>query len=174
MTLQTRVVGILTAPGAEWQAIAAEPADVAATYRTYVLVMAAVPAIGRLVGLSLFGLTSLGLRVAVISYVTALLLPIVAAVVMAKLAPRFGSTGTTGDALKVVAYSATPLWVAGIAFALPDLAPLATIVALAYGCYLFYLGLPVVMKTPQEQVVPFGVVSAITLLVANVLMSYIA
>jgi len=173
MTLQTRVVGILTAPRVEWQAIAAEPADVATLYRTYILVLAAVPAIGRLVGLTLFGLPSLGLRVALVSYLTAILLPMVAALVMAKFAPKFGSSGTAADALKVVAYSATPIWVAGLAFALPLLAPLAMIVGLAYACYLFYLGLPVVMKTPPEQVVPFGVVSAITLLVANILLSFL-
>jgi hypothetical protein len=171
--LQTRVRGILTASRGEWQDIASERADVATTYRTYILPLAAIPALARLAGLTLFGLSWLGVRIALVGYLTALVLPMVAAVVMAKLAPKFRSTGDQADALKVVAYSATPLWLAGIAFLVPGLASLAAIAGLAYSCYLFYLGLPIVMKTPADQVVPFGVVTALTLLVANILLSWV-
>jgi hypothetical protein len=44
------------------------------------------------------------------------------------------------------------------------------IVGMLYAIYLFYVGLPVMMKTPREQVVPYMVVSALAILVISILM----
>ena len=97
----------------------------------------------------------------------------IAAVVIEWLAPKFKSSGTRVDALKIVAYSMTPVWIAGILnerlerlrvypLHVPLLAVLG-IVAAFYAIYLCYLGLPYVMKTPQDQVVIFMIVSALNL-----------
>ena len=58
--LQTRVKGILTNPRAEWSAIAAEPDDVAAIYRNYIVFLAAIPAICMFLGLTIFGVPLFG------------------------------------------------------------------------------------------------------------------
>jgi hypothetical protein len=93
-------------------------------------------------------------------------------VVLQWLAPRFGSSGTLVDALKLVTYSSTPVWVGGIVYLLPLLVPLL-LVALVYAIYLFYLGLPSLLKTPPEQRVPFMVVAGLTILVVNILLSFV-
>lgn len=58
--LQTRVKGILVNPSAEWLAIAAEPDDVAAIYRNYIVFLAAIPAISVFLGLTIFGVPLFG------------------------------------------------------------------------------------------------------------------
>jgi hypothetical protein len=175
-SLQKRVTGILTNPRAEWIAIAAEPDDVAALYRNYIVVLAAIPAVSMFLGLTIIGMPLLGrygvtsaLASAIAMYVSSLVAPFIAAVVIEKLAPRFASTGNTAQALKLVAYSSTPVWVAGVFYLVLVLAPLALIAAL-YAIYLFYLGLPVMMRTPYDKVVPFMVVAAIAVVVLNVVL----
>jgi hypothetical protein len=174
--LRTRVKGILTNPRAEWLAIAAEPDDVTAIYRNYIVILAAIPAIGIFLGLTIFGVPLFGrygistaLGAAVAMYISSLVTPIVAALVLEKLAPKFQSSGSTAQTLKLVAYASTPVWVAGVFYVLLLLAPLAMIATL-YSIYLLYMGMPVLMKTPHDRVVPFMVVAALVIIVLNVVL----
>ena len=174
--LQTRVKGILANPRAEWVAIAAEPDDVAAIYRNYIVFLAAIPAISIFLGLTIFGVPLFGryristaLGSALAMYISSLVAPFITAVVLEKLAPRFQSSGSTAQALKLVAYASTPVWVAGVSYVLLMLAPLAMI-AILYAIYLVYVGLPVLMKTPHDRVVPFMVVAALVIVVLNVVL----
>src|SRR4029453_12736604 len=57
MSLQTRVVAILTKPADEWRTIAAEPATVEGLLRGYAAPLAAIPAIAQFIGFSLIGTT---------------------------------------------------------------------------------------------------------------------
>jgi len=66
--------------------------------------------------------------------------------------------------LKLVAYASTPAWVAGVVGLFPPLAVLGILAGL-YGIYLFYLGLPPVMQTPGDKVIPYMLVSAIIIVV---------
>jgi hypothetical protein len=177
--LQKRVMGILTNPKAEWSAIAAEPDDIGSIYRDYIIYLAAIPAVCMFLGLSIIGVPYLGryglftaLGSAIAMYVTSLVAPLIAAVVLEQLAPKFQSTGSTARALKLVAYASTPMWVAGVFYLFVVLAPLALIAAL-YAIYLFYLGLPELMKTPHDQVVPFMVVAALAIIVVNIVLHWI-
>ena len=179
MNLQSRVINILTKPEAEWAVIAAEPTDVASLYTNYIVILAAVPALCTFLGLAMFGLPLLGslgfgyaLRAACMSYVGSLLGVYIAALIIEKLAPNFGSSGSTVQALKLVAYAYTPVWVAGVFHLLPVLGVLILIAAL-YSIYLFYLGLTPVMKTPPDKVVPFMVVSALVIIAVSVLLSLV-
>lgn len=174
--LQTRVKGILTDSRHEWAIIAAEPDDIAAIYRNYIVVLAAIPAVSMFFGLTIVGMPLLGrygvttaLASAIATYVSSLVAPFIAAIVLEKLAPKFQSSGTTAQALKLVAYSSTPIWIAGVLYLVLMLSPLALIAAL-YAIYLFYLGLPVLMKTPYDKMVPFMVVAAIAVIVLNVML----
>jgi hypothetical protein len=177
MSLQTRVVNILTNPTSEWPVIAGESDDIATIYRSYAVPLAAIPAVCTFLGLLVFGLPFLGrpglmgaLSTALGNYVGTLVGLIVAAVVIQKLAPNFGSSGSTGQALKLVAYTSTPIWVAGVLNLVPALAALSLVAAL-YAIYLAYLGLPPVMKTPQDKVVVFLVVAAVVMLVVGIVLS---
>jgi hypothetical protein len=178
MNLQTRVVNILTKPGSEWSVIAAESTDVASLYRDYIAILAAIPAVcsflGLLIGVPFFGSFGAGfaLRVGIMSYIGALVGVYISAVVIEKLAPNFGPSGDTVQALKLVAYSYTPVWIAGVFYLMLALAPLVLIAAI-YAVYIFYLGLTPVMKTPQDKVVPYMIVSALVIIVINVVLQLV-
>ncbi|MGE0705898.1 MAG: Yip1 family protein, partial [Vicinamibacterales bacterium] len=105
------------------------------------------------------------------SYVSALVSTLLAALVLERLAPRFQSHGDTAQTLKLVAYASTPVWVGGIVYLVIVLSPLIVVAGL-YAIYLFYVGLPYVMKTPPEQVVPFMVVAAIAIVVLSIILRY--
>lgn len=183
MALQTRVVNILKQPKQEWPVIAAETTDVPTLYKGYIAPLAAIPVIGSLIGLTMVGVTvpflgtyrvgmMTGLVNAIVSYVLALVGVYVAALVIENLAPKFESRGGTVQALKLVAYASTPVWLAGVLNLVPMLAILGLLAAL-YAIYLFYLGLPAVMATPQNKILPFMVVAAIVIIVIHILIAFV-
>jgi len=183
-SLQTRVVNMLKSPATEWPVIAAEPTDVGKLYREYIMILSAIPAIATFIGYSLIGVslpfTGMyrrpmvdGISFLIVSYVMGLVGVYVCAVVIEWLAPKFNSSGSRVDALKLVAYASTPVWLAGALNVLPLLAVLSLLAAL-YAIYLFYLGLPVLMKTPADQVVVFMIVAAIVIFIVGLIMGAIS
>jgi len=184
MDLQTRARNILIQPAAEWPVIASEPSDVASLLRDYAAPLSAVPAICRWLGMSIIGVSLpfmgtyrvglvRGLAGAVVSWVLGLVGAWLAAVVIEKLAPNFQSTGDTAQALKLVVFASTPVWIAGVLNLVPALSVLVILAAL-YAIYLFYVGVPTVMHTPPDKVVPYMVVSALVMIVVSVVAGAVA
>jgi hypothetical protein len=183
-TLQTRAINIIRTPATEWPVIAGESTNVARLYTEYIAPLAAIPVVAGFIGLTLmgatvpgvsvrrFGLTS-GFSYMVVQYLFSLVAVYVAAVVIEWLAPKFKSSGSRIDALKLVAYSCTAAWLAGI-FAIVPLLGILVLVGLIYAFYLFYLGLPHLMKTPADQVVIYMVASAVVIIVINFVLQSIA
>ena len=176
MNLPRRIAGLFTDPRAEWQIIAAERDDVGSIARNYVALLALIPAACLLAGIGLMGGRFLGvagimtaIMGATVSWVVAIFSSIAAAAVIEKLAPVFKSDGDMAQAMKLVAYAATPVWLSGVFYLLAELSPLA-IGGVLWALYLLYLGLPVVMKTPQAQVVPFMLTSVLVIVVANIVL----
>ena len=183
-SLQTRVVNVLTKPADEWRVIASEPATVEGLMRNYAAPLAAIPAIGIFIGSTIVGISVpllgtirygivRGLVSACLAFVMALVGVWINAVVVEKLAPTFQSRGGTIQALKLVVYAMTPVWIAGILNLIPALGLLG-IVAGLYAIYLFYLGVPVLMETPADKVIPYMVVSALVIIVVSVVLGSIA
>lgn len=183
-SLQTRVINMLKSPATEWPVVAGEATDVGRLYREYIIPLSAIPAIGTFIGYSIIGASMPfigfyrrpmmeGISLLVVSYVLGLIGTYVCAVIIEWLAPKFNSSGSRVDALKLVAYASTPIWVAGVLNVLPALAILGLLAGL-YAIYLFYLGLPVMMKTPADQVIVFMIVAAIVILIVGFVMGTIA
>jgi hypothetical protein len=165
MNLVDRVKNILLQPKAEWPAIAAEPATAPDLYKGYIAPLAAIEPVASIIGLSLIGISMpmmgnfripLGQSIthAVVRYVLALVAVYILALVIAWLAPRFAGTPDRSQALKPAAYAYTPAWLAGIFVIIPWLGILGLIAAF-YGLYLFYTGLPVLMRSPRERTMPY-------------------
>jgi uncharacterized membrane protein len=184
MNLQTRVINILSKPTQEWPVIASESTDIAALYKEYIIPLAAIPAICGFLGMTLIGVTMplvgqlrtpivSGLAGLIVGYVLSLVGMFLAAFIVDKLAPSFQSSGGIVQALKMVAFSSTPSWVAGVLQLVPLLGALALLAAL-YGVYLFYVGLPSVMKTPPDKVIPYMVVSMVVIIVIFVVTASIS
>jgi len=171
-----RVKAILTTPKTEWPVIAAEPDTVRRLYVGYIAIVAALPAIANfiknsLIGTGGFGITvripiGLGILEMVLHYLLALVVVYVLALIINALAPTFGGQKDPVQALKVVAYSWTAGWIAGIAVIVPWLGWLIAIAGAIYGIYLLYLGLPETMKCPPDKA---GGYTAVSVLIAIVL-----
>lgn len=163
MNLVARAKAILMTPKQEWAAIDGEPLNVSKLLAGYVLPLAAIGPIARFIGFSVLGIggfrlsIGLGISQAITSFVLAVIGVFVLAWVINALAPTFGATQNMPQAIKLSAYSMTAAWLAGIFYIFPALAILALIGAL-YSLYLFFVGLPVLMKVPADKVVVYAVV----------------
>ena len=169
MDIVERVKNIIMTPKTEWLVIAAEEPNTAQIFKGYVLPLALIHAIAHTIGLGVIGRGmvssfSWGIAMGLIQFILAFVGVYVSAYVIAFLAPRFGSQQDMGRAVQLVAYSYTPAWVAGILSIVPALGVLVFVGGL-YGLYLMYLGLPQMMKTPQDKVIGYLVVSIIAMIV---------
>jgi len=179
MILQTRARNIVIQPAQEWRTIAGEQTDVGTLLREYAAPLSAIPAACHWIGGSLVGYghfrTGLvrGLANAIVVWVFGLAGCWLAAIVVERLASSFSSRGSTAQALKLVVYASTPVWIAGVLDLVPMLAVLVVVAAL-YGLYLFYVGLPIVMHTPADKVIPFMAVSAVVVIVVMVVVASFA
>lgn len=180
MNLVDRVKNILLQPKAEWEAIATESTPTAELYTGYIMPLAAIGPAASIIGMSLVGISmpfmgtfrvplTSSIAQAVTSYVLTLVGVFVIALIIDALAPSFGGEKNQAQALKVAAYASTPSWVAGIVMVLPMLGILALLAAL-YGLYLLYLGLPMLMKAPQDKALGY---TAVVVVVAIVVMAVI-
>jgi hypothetical protein len=151
--LRRRAGAILAAPKATWPAIAAEHTDPAGLARYYVVPLAAIPPLAKLIGWSLLSShvgIGAGLAGALLSYLLSLASVAGLALVASKLAPLFEGEDNFGQAAKLVAYSATASWVGGI-FRLVPVLGIVSLLASLYGCYLLYTGAPSVMSMPADR-----------------------
>lgn len=165
-----RAKDILLKPKETWPVIAVEPATTQSIYMPYVLALAAIGPLAGFIGGQVFGITVFGVTYhppiagalvsAVVSYGLGLATIFALALVIDGLAPNFGGQKDQVQALKVAAYSATAGWVGGIFGLVPALAPIGILFGL-YGLYLLYLGLPILMKAPQDKAVGYTVVVVI-------------
>jgi hypothetical protein len=158
-SLVNRVKAILVQPKSEWQVIDGEPATVSSIYMGYIVPLALIPAICGAVRIARFS-PGYGLRYAITYYVIHLISPFVLALIIDALAPNFGGQKNQIQALKVAAYAATPLWISGVFQLIPGLGIL-TLIGGLYGLYLLYIGLPVLMKSPQDRAMGYTVVTII-------------
>lgn len=176
MALLDRVKNILLSPRAEWAVINAEPATVASLYTGYIIPLTAVRSICAAIGLVVFGYpTFVGARFhvplttaltgAVVGFVAQLIGVYVFAFIVDALAPSFGGTKNMVQALKVAAYSATPVWVLGILSIFPGLGTLAGLVGLLYMLYLFFISLPICMKAPEDKAIGYALVSIVCMVI---------
>ncbi len=169
-----RAKDILLKPKETWPVIAAEPASTQSIYVPYVVALAAIGPVARFIGEQAFGITGFGVTYhpslgsslvsAVLSYGLTLAIVFILALVIDGLAPNFGGQKDQIQALKVAAYSATAGWVGGIFGLVPALGLIGVLFGL-YGLYLLYLGLPVLMKVPQDKAAGYTVVVVIVAIV---------
>ena len=171
MNLVSRAKAILMTPKQEWAVIDSEPLDVTSLLTGYVIPLALIGPIARFIGFSVFGFGGFvrlsvgwGISQAIVTFVLAILSVFVLGWVVNALAPNFGATQSMPQAIKLAAYSMTAELIAGIFYLIPSLSVLAIIGAL-YSLYLFYVGLPILMKSPADKTPAYAVVVIVACIV---------
>lgn len=174
MSLMARAKNIILQPKTEWPVIDTEQTSTGALYTGYIIPLALIGPVAQIIGWSVFGMSlpfvgtfripiGYAVRTAVITYVASLISVFVLALIIDALAPTFGGQKNQMQALKVAAYSSTAAWVAGIFGIFPALAILGLLGL--YSLYLLYLGLPVLMKAPEDKAMGYTVVVIICAIV---------
>ncbi len=180
--LLNRVKNIIFSPKSEWQAIKAEQTTVKDIIFNYVAILAVLPAAATFIGLAVVGFSfmhtithyplGISLLWSVLSYTFSIIAVIVSAAIINALASVFGSAKDYVRALKVVSYSYTPAWIAGVFNAIPALYWLMLIISL-YSIYLLYLGLSPLMGTSQNKALGYTVVSIIVIIAVDIVTSFL-
>ncbi len=183
MDLVQRVKNILLQPKQEWQVINTERTSTAELYTSYVVPLAAIGPVASIIGMSIIGLRlpfvgtyrvpiGASLIQAVVTYAMTLVGVYVLALIINALAGTFSGEKHDIQALKVATYASTAAWLAGIFTVIPTLGFLG-LVGL-YSLYLLYLGLPVLMKAPQEKALGYTVVVIIAAIVVFALIAVVS
>lgn len=173
-----RAKDILLHPREEWPRIEAEPDTPGDIFRRYVVPLAAIGPVARFIGSQVFGygigisyrpsiVSALG--TAIVGYVMALVGLFVLMFIADALASKFAGVSNRTAAFKLVAYSYTAAWVAGIFGIIPALMILS--LAGLYSFYLFYLGATPLMKVPADKAAGY---TGVTVLCAIVLYLVVA
>lgn len=183
MNLVQRIKDILLSPKQTWPVIESEATDTSGLYRNYIMILAAIPAVAGFIGMSIVGFNAFGVSARmpivtgivqmVVGYVLSLVMMFVVALIVDALAPTFGGQKNRLNALKLVAYGSTAGMVGGIFGLLPALSMLVLPASL-YSICLLYLGLPVLMKCPQEKALPYTAVLIVCVVVAGVVLGAVS
>src|ERR1044071_3767866 len=178
MNLVERAQKIIMQPQQEWYVIQQEPTPPAQIYTSYIIPLAAIGPIARIIGLMLFGLSLfLGPLTGLIPYaiVSSILLfaldlgsVYVMALIIDGLAPSFQGHKNFNQAFKVAAYCKTPAWLGGIFYLIPSLGVIGALLGL-YSLYLLYLGLPILMHSPPDKAIGYTAVVIIAAIVIAII-----
>lgn len=178
MGIVERAKRICVTPNTEWPVIAGETTPAGSLITGYVLPLAAISAVAGFIGGSLVGQTvpfiggtyrvpiTTGIVMAVFTVCMAVVAVFVISLIINALAPTFGAEKNSAQALKVAVYSFTPAWLAGALQIVPALGVLAILGGL-YGLYLLYLGLPRLMKCPEDKAVGYVAVVVVCAIVTS-------
>ena len=161
--------------------IASEPATAGGLITGYAAPLAAIGAIAGFIGGAIVGRTipfvgtyrvpfATALVAAIFMFGMALVGVFVLSLIIDALAPTFSGQKNSIQALKLAVYSYTPAWIAGV-LQISTLLGILAIFASFYGIYLLYLGLPTLMRSPQDKSIPYTVVVLICAIVLSVVIT---
>lgn len=180
MTLVDRAKNMIVTPKTEWTVIEPETTQPAELITGYLLPLAALSAIAGFIGSSIVGLggfyrmpmtTALGW--ALFQIVVAVISCFILSFIINALAPTFSGTKSTTQAFKVAVYSYTPAWVAGVFQIIPFVGGLLAFIGALYAIYVLYLGLPRLMKSPEDKAVGYTLVVVICAIVLGFVLAMI-
>jgi len=148
--------------------------NISESFKEYILILAAIPSLSMFIGL--IGRVnergesiSLGANLifSVLLFAVLVLGVLLSSKIINFLAPYFSSTADNNNAFKLSFYSFVPAFAAGIFNINPSLSFLWFLGSL-YGCYIFYLGAPVLMETTDAKRISYTVVTAIVIYVVMI------
>ena len=181
MNLFERIKNILITPKQEWGVIASKEEEHVKVLTGYLIILALIPAIAAFIGWGLIGQKvfmvkivgiGLGIRYAVIQFVSIIAGAYIMAVVFNELAPKYGGVKNFNKAFQLAAYCYTAICVAGILYLLPSLSILASLAGL-YSLYLLYIGIKPMMKVADDKATTYFIISLLCMIVVSLVLSVI-
>jgi Yip1 domain len=175
MKISDRAKQIILKPKEEWAVIDQESTGIKDLVTGYLAPLALIPTIASLIGYGFFykfHSLSFGIKYAILYFITFIGGALLTAWVIDALATSFGSIRDFRKAMQLVVYSYTPMMVAGVLMIFPSLSPIMLLAGL-YSLYLLYLGFKPLMKTPDDKLMTYFVVSLVVMIVVYFVISTI-
>ena len=181
MNIINRTKQIILSPKTEWEIINGENDSHIKVFTTYVALLALIPAVASFIGYGIlgynilgyhYGSIGLGIRHAIIQYITMVGGVYLTAFVIDLLSSNYGSRKNFDKAFSLVAYAYTPTFVGGIFYFYHSLSFLAFLASL-FSLYLLYVGLAPMMKTPAEKKTTYFIVSLLVMIAAFFVLSLV-
>jgi Yip1 domain len=184
MDVVERAKAIILSPGIEWRRIEPESGDAGYLFANYAAFLAAIPPVCHFLRDRVFGWAGPRLHHlhhggffsslfgGIVRYLVTFAVLYAMAVIIDGLAPTFSAPKNQPNAMKLAVYSMTPIWLAGVFALIPGLGFLR-LVALAYGVYVFWLGLPILMKSPPDKTGPYVLTAIVCAIILAIVISAI-
>lgn len=182
MSILDRARDLILNPRVTWHEIKDEQVEPKDLFYNYAAPLALVPAVVGLIIITIIGIklpsgghvrapfleAFLG---GAIGYGFNLLTVYVSAMIIRQLAKYFQSKADLNQTVKLAVYSMSPAWLVSVIALIPGLS-LLTVLG-AYGIYLFVLGLPTLLDTPNNKVALYAVISLTACLFVHIIFSLI-
>jgi hypothetical protein len=179
--LISRAKSIVLQPKDTWEVIKTEEASSSSILTGYVLPLALIPAIASFIGYGFIGFNvgffgqassiEWGISQAITTFATIFIGIFISAWVISQLAKNFGTSASLNDAIKLVAYSYTPLLLSGIFYLIPALTVL-TLIGGIYSLYLLYLGFQPITSVSEQQKTSYFLISLIAIIAVSVVVTF--
>jgi hypothetical protein len=174
-----RVKLVLIQPKLAWETISREQIERKDFLMSYVLPLVLIPTLASFIGYGLIGLGSYfkvaslswGFHQAILAFVGAFLGVFVSAFCIHKLAATFDTEVSLTNAIKLVAYSYTPVWLAGVFYILPNLS-IISLIAGIYSLYILYIGFVPITRVSEEKKTSYFIVSLILVIGVSILVPF--
>ena len=157
-------LGLIIKPKSQWQAIAKQEQFSLVSAVLYVAILALIPVVAWHYGVTVIGwsvgdgerirMTRDSATVIIALFYFTMIVAVCAIGYMIHwMSTTYGTDSSTAKGIAVAGYSATPLFIAGAIGFFPVfwLALLIGVSAVSYAVYLLYVGIPIVMKIPEER-----------------------
>lgn len=185
MDVVERAKAIILSPAIEWRAIEPESGDAGYLFANYAAFLAAIPPLCQFLRHGVLGwagprlhhlLHHVGffssLIGGIVRYLVTFAVLYAMAVIIDGLAPTFSAQKNQENAMKLAVYSMTPIWLAGVFALIPGLG-FVRLVALIYSVYVFWLGLPILMKSPPNKVGSYALAAIVCAIILSIVVSAI-
>ena len=169
-----RIKLIITNPNSEWEKIYNETSDQNEIITRYAIPLIALGAITTFIGKSAMEVYSVyeGFMLAITYFISTIAGLYISAIVISELAPNFETKKDYNASLKLIVYSSTAALAAAV---VASLHPGLSFVGLfgLYSIYLFWVGLPVILGTPEDKKIGFVLISALIILAVTFIINFI-
>jgi len=184
------VWGLFTDPKNEWEAIREQKYSIVQCYTRHTLILALVPVLSGFIGTTQVGwqigagdaiklTASSAFRISLLYYLAMLVAVFTVGRVIQWMGKTYGANQPLSQCVVLASYTATPLFLIGIMELYPILwlNLVLGLPVLGYTVYIFYLGVPIMMKIPEERgflfssaVLAFGLVALVAMLAVTAIL----
>ena len=181
MNLIDRAKNILFSPKTEWEKIQGETIPHVKMLTTNLLWLALIPAVAAFIGWGVIGHKvlfvrvagfGLGIRYALMQFVSVIGGAYLTALAFYLVAPHFGAKKDFDKAFQLAAYCYTAVCAGGVFYIMWSLSFLAGIAGL-YGLYILWLGVKPMLEVPEEKVTNYFIVALLCMVVISIVLGAI-